>query len=157
MEIGNRPGLWFNGRVTRTIRSWVPVIAAVTGVWVGSLSAARAVIGDTTDDLYKRYGAGKEVGGQLLYKVDAYSASIYFSDKKSSMEIYSRLPEVDGSHLELTDSDVQKLLQIQGGSVKWNVVISKKGEKTWARQDGRVIARFKPESKALVFVDATLK
>ncbi|PAW78546.1 MAG: hypothetical protein B9S32_06385 [Verrucomicrobia bacterium Tous-C9LFEB] len=116
-----------------------------------------AVIGDTPEQLFKRYGAGKSVGGQLLYKVDIYSASIYFDGKKSTMEIYSRLPLVDGTHEELTEADVQKLLVIQGGNQKWNAVRTKKGDKTWSRQDGKVLARFKPEDKALVFVDAALK
>lgn len=137
-------------------RGWHVFGMGVMLLWSATMSA-HAVIGDTPEELFKRYGAGKPVGAQLLYKVDIYSASIYFDGKKSTMEIYSRLPLVDGTHEELTDADVQKLLTIQGGNQKWNAVRTKKGDKTWSRQDGKVLARLKPEDKALVFVDATLK
>lgn len=142
--------------MTLTIRNWVPALL-VAGLWLAASQPAGAVIGDTAEDLFKRYGAGKEVGGQMLYKIDLYSASVYFNNKKSSMEVYSKLPGVDGAHEELTEVDVQNLLRMQGGNSTWNVVITKKGEKTWSRVDGKVIARFKEKDKALVFVDATLK
>ncbi len=120
--------------------------------------ASHAVIGETPDDLYKRYkSAGKEVGAQLLYQAGDYSLTVYFKDKKSTMEIFTRMPEMDGTHDPLTDEDVQKLLKIEGGSQTWNGVASKTGEQTWVRADGKILARFKKKEKALVFLDAALK
>lgn len=130
---------------------------ATISLLLGAALPAWGAIGDTREELAKHYGAGKAVGGQMLYKVDSYSVSIYFSNDKSSMEVYARLPLVDGTHEELTLADVDKLLRLQGGDGKWNVVITKKGDKTWSRPDGKVIARFKPEDKAFVVVDASLK
>lgn len=130
-------------------------LLSLIGLWLYP-TVSYAIIGETIDDLYKRYGAGKEVGGQMLYKADAYSLTVYFNNKKASMEVYAPMPEVDGTHKPLTDEDVQKILKMEGGGQTWNGVISKTGDKTWVRVDGKVLARLK-KGEALVFVDATLK
>jgi len=125
--------------------------------------ASRAVIGETQEMLYKRYGAGKEVGGQMLYTVqDKYSLSVYFNNgKNASMDVYTLMPKVDGTHDKLSDEDIQALLVLEGANLKWKKLITKAGEPTWEREDGQVIARIKnaPDQKTqemcktLVFVD----
>lgn len=127
------------------------------GLWLLAPGRASAVIGETVEDLYKRYRAGKEVGAQMLYQAGDYSLTVYFKDKKASMDVYCRLPAVDGTHQELTDEDIQKLLKIEGESQTWNSVVSKTGEQTWVRADGKILARCKKKEKALVFLDASVK
>lgn len=136
--------------------------------WIGLLAASHAAIGDTHEDLFKRYGAGKEIGGQMLYQVDTFSLSVYFNKDVSSMDVYTRMPNVDGTHDPLSDADIEKLLKIESiANGSWYKVLSKTGQKTWRRTDGKVIARFTPQHinpsdqttvyDSLVFVDAALK
>ena len=116
--------------------------------------AARAHVGDTVAQLRDMYGAtAKHVGNTLIFQRNGYSISVLFDGDHAAMEMFTR----DGSEKgkdDISPSDIEGILAMEGQGEAWNEVASKSGEPTWLRADRRLIARLtpgtKPQEKVLV-------
>ncbi len=127
------------------------LLLACLGLLIGA-TAAQARIGDTKAKLADRYGAGKEIGEQVLYTADRYSVTVFFNaEGKAAMEIFGLRPSVDGKHPTFTDDDFQEFLHQEGQGKDWET-LSLKGAPTWRRSDNKVFARFIPNQQAFVVI-----
>lgn len=120
------------------------------GVLALAPSLAHANIGETLSQLRARYGSAKEVGGQMLFQRAGYSICVYFDGDRSAMEIFCR----DGSvkdKLDITQQDIDKILQAEGDGMAWSPLQTTSGKQTWIRSDNKLLARFtsgpKPEDR----------
>lgn len=119
-----------------------------------------ATVGDSQDKLFKRYGKGKQLGGNvLLYKVrqddkdSGISVSIYFSGNTSTMEVFSRGHDKNGDRLPLTDEDIKFILQQNADGNRWQSYHARRsGRDMWRRSDGQVMAHYDPDEMALTMI-----
>jgi hypothetical protein len=106
-----------------------------------------ANIGDDIGQVRGRYGAAKDMNGQLLFQHDGYSICVYFDGSHVAMEVFVR----DGSVKEKTDitqDDVDTILASEGPGFKWNEVETPTGKKMWLRSDNKMIARLSVDDKS---------
>ena len=120
----------------------------ITGVWfaVSGTTAVHGAVGDDMVKLRAVYGSASKVGGQMLFQHDGYSVAVYFDGAYSAMEIFVR----DGSKPDKTDisqADIDEILLLEGAGQPWSEVRTSRGEPTWLRADGKLIARFNPSEK----------
>jgi hypothetical protein len=113
---------------------------------------AHAAIGDDLTKLRSAYGSAQQVGGQMLFKFSGYSIAVYFDGTRSAMEIFVGDDSTPTPH-DLTQSDIDKILVLEGGGQTWNPVTTHSGQPTWLRADGKVIARFNPTEKILSVIE----
>jgi hypothetical protein len=116
--------------------------------------AARAHVGDTVAQLRDMYGAtAKEVGNSMIFQRNGYSISVVFDGDHAAMEMFTRDGSLKGKD-DITPSDIDGILNMEGQGLTWDQVPSKSGEPTWLRSDSRLIARLtpgkKPQEKVLV-------
>lgn len=119
-----------------------------------ALSAVvHARIGETTEALHTRYGAGKDVGDQLLFSEGNYDLSVYFDKKgKSVMEIYSKMKRDTSLAPEFSQEEIDALLKEHGDGQIWREAkTSKPGKLVWVRYDRGVFASYYPDKNVLVF------
>ncbi len=117
---------------------------------------ARAHVGDTVAQLRDMYGAtAKHVGNTLIFQRNGYSISVLFDGDHAAMEMFTRDGSLKGKN-DISPSDIQGILSMEGQGQVWNEVPSKSGEPTWVRADTRLIARLtpgtKPQEKVLVIM-----
>jgi hypothetical protein len=117
------------------------------------LATVRAEVGDTREQLRARYGAGKEVGDQLLLTAKGYFLSAYFVNDIVSMEIYTVAPDANGSPREWTEQSQKELLTRQASGKIWQPGKAQRtGETYWIRSDQEVAARFVQGKGVMVFL-----
>ncbi len=123
-------------------------------------SSAWATVGDGQEQLFQRYGKGKQLGGNvLLYKVrkddqdSGISVSIYFSGNTSTMEVFSRGHDAQGKRLPLNEEDIKFILEQNADGNRWQSYHAKRsGRDMWRRSDGRVMAHYDPAEMALTMI-----
>ena len=106
----------------------------------------KANIGDDLGDLRSRYGGGKDVGSGMIFQHDGFSICVYFDGSHAAMEIFAR----DGSKPDKTDitqDDIDKILDIEGVGQKWSEVRTNSGKPTWLSSNGKMIARLTTDDK----------
>ena len=116
--------------------------------------AARAHVGDTLAQLRDMYGAtAKHVGNTLIFQRNGYSISVLFDGDHAAMEMFTRDGSLKGKD-DISPTDIQGILTMEGQGETWSEVASKSGEPTWLRADTHLIARLapggKPQEKVLV-------
>lgn len=119
---------------------------------------AQANIGDDLGQLRGRYGAAKEIGGQMLFQIhlvddkiarlppssdqhEGYSVAVYFDGEHSAMEVFTR-NSGDPAKLDIPQADIDDILTSEGEGKAWNPAQVHSGKPTWVRSDGKIIARF---------------
>jgi hypothetical protein len=117
-------------------------------------SSARAHVGDTLAQVRDMYGAtAKHVGSTLIFQRNGYSISVLFDGDHAAMEIFTRDGSLKGKD-DISTTDIQGILTMEGEGETWSEVASKSGEPTWLRADTHLIARLtpggKPQEKVLV-------
>jgi hypothetical protein len=121
---------------------------------MGGAVLAQAHIGDDLTKLRQVYGAtGKKEGNALIFQHNGYSICVYFDGDYSAMEVFTR----DGSEkdkTDITEGDINGILDMEGEGQKWTQVNSRSGKLTWLRADTKLIARLStgdtPEDKVFV-------
>ena len=133
---------------------------ALAAVILACSAPVRANIGDNLAQLRGRYGSAKDMAGQMLFQHDGYSICVYFDGSHAAMEVFVR----DGSkkdkngvaQTDITQTDIDQILEAEGGGQTWNPVQTSSGKQTWLRADGKLIARLsvgdKPEDKYLMIM-----
>lgn len=120
---------------------------------------ARATVGDDQEQLFKRYGKGKQLGGNvLLYKLNqkeenGISVSIYFDGNRSSMEVFSRGHDEKGNRIPLTQEDIELILAKNADGQRWQSYRARRsGRNMWRRTDGRMVAHHDSNEAALTMI-----
>ncbi len=118
------------------------------------ISTAQGHVGDTVAQLRDMYGAtAKEVGNTLIFQRNGYSISVLFDGDHAAMEMFTRDGSLKGKD-DITPSDIDGILNMEGQGLTWDPIASKSGEPTWLRADRRLVARLtpgaKPQEKVLV-------
>ena len=110
-------------------------------------SAARAHVGDTLAQVRDMYGAtAKHVGSTLIFQRNGYSISVLFDGDHAAMEMFTRDGSLKGKD-DISPTDIQGILTMEGQGETWSEVASKSGEPTWLRADTHLIARLSPGGK----------
>jgi hypothetical protein len=138
------------GLLSSAVR-WILLLLTVLAA---APSPARAAIGDDLPKLRAVYGSASKVGNQMLFQHDGYSIAVYFDGVYSAMEIFVR----DGSKpdkADITPTDIDEILLLEGAGQPWSMVRTSRGEPTWLRADGKLIARFNPSEKILAVMTNT--
>jgi hypothetical protein len=134
--------------IRRSGPSWIACLVFLFGP-----VAVLGEIGDSREKLHARYGAGKEVGDQLLFTHDNYFLSVYFVGNFASMEVYTLAPDPKGDSRDWTEAHRNELLKRQGSGLEWQLGKSQTHTETyWIRQDQQVAARFVLDKKIMVFL-----
>jgi len=127
---------------------------------------AQANIGETFPQLRARYGSAKDMGGQMLFEVrlvngqivpargsadvqDHFSVTVYFDGDHSAMEIFTRNTS-DPAKANLTQADIETILDAAKEGQTWNPVQLPTGRTTWLRADKKLIARFSPNKSGKI-------
>ena len=114
---------------------------------------AQAHIGETRAEFEKRYGAGKEVGDQVLFTIDGFTATVFFDAKsRATMAIYAPRKGNDGVAPDLTPADVETLLHEEGQGKEWRK-FQGTAQPTWLRVDNQLFARLRQDENVVVFVN----
>jgi hypothetical protein len=124
----------------------------VACAWLSAAAVCHGAIGDNLTKLRAVYGSATKVGNQMLFQHDGYSVAVYFDGAYSAMEIFVR----DGSKPDKTDisrADIDQILLLEGAGQPWNEVRTSRGEPTWLRADGKLIARFNQNEKILAVME----
>jgi hypothetical protein len=134
-----------------------------------ALTPARANIGDTMPELRQRYGSAKDMGGQMLFEVrlkdgqiipgrdsadkaHLFTITVYFDGVHSAMELFTRNTS-DPAKANMSQDDVQTILNAVGGSIPWTPITTPSGKQTWVWGDDKdkppqLLARFDPAKSA---------
>jgi hypothetical protein len=126
---------------------------------------ARANIGETLDQLRARYGSAKDMGGQMLFEVrikdgqivpargapeteNLFAVSVYFDGTRSAMEVFTRNSS-DPAKANMTEADIQAILDAMGNGIPWAPFQTANGRRTWLWGDRKdqpptLLARFSP-------------
>ena len=130
----------------------------VAVLFCGFSSSARALVGETEEQIEARYGGpGKTIGDQVLYAKDEWNVSVFYGGNGVvTMEIFSHRPDTGGSRPEITQPEITQpeidaLLHDEGRGQAWG-----RGEAdgltTWRREDGQLFARYRPSDQLIVFI-----
>jgi hypothetical protein len=123
---------------------------------------AQANIGDTLQQLRGRYGSAQDLGGQMLFEVrlvngqivaargsadtqDHFTITVYFDGDYSAMEVFTRNTS-DPVKANMTQADIDAILDATNDGQTWNAVQVSSGKPTWMRSDNKLIARFSPNT-----------
>jgi len=142
---------------------------ALGALLVAALTPARANVGDTMTDLRQRYGSAKDMGGQMLFEVrlkdgqltpardavdktNLFSITVYFDGVHSAMEIFTRNTS-DPSKANMTQDDINAILNAVSGGSPWTQITTPSGKQTWVWGDKKgqlpqLMARFDPAKSA---------
>lgn len=122
---------------------------------MGSLEAR---IGEKLETLQSRYGAGKEIGeDQVLFTIENFDVTIAFSNGVSFRETYTTRLENNPEQPEMTNKEVQKILEIQGNGKSWfKIKQEPDGRTLWSTTDGSTFAHFLPQFKSITFTASPL-
>jgi hypothetical protein len=131
-----------------------PLRTLLLAALAASLPAlAGAHVGDLRADFEKRYGAGKEVGDQVLFTVDGFTATVFFDAKsRATMTIYAPRRGNDGAVPPLTPADIETLLHEEGQGKEWRK-FQGTAQPTWLRLDNQLFARLREDENILIFVN----
>jgi hypothetical protein len=120
-------------------------------ILAGAISLSYGRIGETRAEYHTQYGAGKEIGEQMLYSVGEFDLTVFFKESQSIMEIFAKRNTGTGVP-EMTPAEKANLLDLNGKGQSWNQLTSKKNDETWRRTDGRVVARYNSSKKVMTFL-----
>ncbi|MDE1170293.1 MAG: hypothetical protein PW734_03645 [Verrucomicrobium sp.] len=132
------------------MKSALPLLLGCLGALCLAASA-QARVGDTRAQLADRWGAGKEIGEQVLYTADRYSVTVTFNaEGEAAMEIFGLRPDATGARPAITPDDCEEFLHQEGRGQPWRKLDLPGAGATWEREDGKVFARFIPGQQAFV-------
>ena len=144
--------VWAKGRPFVRLRRMLRIRLLVASAWMVAAISAQGAVGDTLPKLRTTYGSATKVGNQMLFQHDGYSIAVYFDGAYAAMEIFVR----DGSKPDKNDisqADIDEILLLEGAGQPWSVVRTSRGEPTWLRGDGKIIARFNASEKILAVME----
>ena len=120
------------------------IITALTTVF------AQARVGETQDEITKRYGAGRKDGDTRLvgterfwYLKDNFDVEVMISAGKSVMEVFHRKDKV------ITDDDIKGFLNVNADGHAW-AIEKKTGH--WRRSDNKLQAFREPGHADFFFI-----
>jgi hypothetical protein len=133
---------------------------ALCALLLASPAMAQANIGDTLTELRQRYGSAQDMGAQMLFEVrlvkgqivaargstdpeNHFTITVYFDGDHSAMEVFTRNTS-DPAKANLTQSDIDTILDATKEGQTWRSVQIPSGRVTWVRSDEKLIARFSP-------------
>jgi hypothetical protein len=114
-------------------------------IFLGWPVMARANVGEDATQLYARYGKGKVIAGQLVFERAGLSITVYFDGDHSGMEIFTRNTS-DPDKADLSQEEIDHILNEAGEGKTWNKVQVRSGKPTWMRSDNKLIARLSQNS-----------
>jgi len=116
------------------------LLAAIILAWP---TAAQANIGEDLTQLAARYGKSKIIAGQMVFERGNFSITVYLDGDHSAMEIFTR-NSTDPDQVELSQKDIDQILDAESDGKAWNAAQAHSGKPTWIRSDNKLIARLNP-------------
>jgi hypothetical protein len=142
---------------------------ALGALLIAALLPARANVGDTMQELRQRYGSAKDMGGQWLFEVRVkggqitpaheaadkdthFTITVYFDGDRSGMEVFTRNTS-DPAKANMSQDDINAILNAMGGQIPWTPIEAKSGKPTWVWGNDKSkpplwMARFDPPKSA---------
>ncbi len=115
-------------------------------------SVASARIGETLEQCEARYGKGS-VGkdGEISFTKAGFTIqATFYEGKVDAIGVFKIERDVLGHPKEMSDTEVQTLLEANGGGKAWRKLNAVSMDKQWSNEDGSVMAFMKFTSNILI-------
>jgi len=95
--------------------------------------------------LAQRYGKYRIIAGQMVFEQGNLSITVYVDGDHSAMEVFTR-NSTDPDKSELSQKDIEQILDAESDGKAWNPAQAHSGKPTWIRADNKIIARLNPNT-----------
>lgn len=101
-------------------------------------------IGETFQQCQQRYGAPIKVDGSVaVFDMSGFRIIITFFQGKADCILYGKVEQdILGKAVEMSDNEVQKLLDINAGQSTWKKRLIISVDREWETEDGEVLAYY---------------